>query len=100
MLWQVFTSGGDSAVVLKDAIDGLKSPVKLAVGSSGAIGTAVNATTRICSRASAGQILASEVVRQLAAGEGLEFTRRGRVSLKGFAERVTLYVVEWEDRAA
>jgi len=59
-------------------------------------GTAVNLAARICGHAEAGQILASDVVRQLVAGKDFLFTDRGEASLKGFDEPVRLYEVRWE----
>lgn len=56
-------------------------------------GTAVIVASRIAERAQAGQILVSDVVRQLAAGKGFTFEERGRVTLKGFSERFRLYEV-------
>jgi class 3 adenylate cyclase len=56
-------------------------------------GTAVQAAARICERAQPGQILVSDVVRQLAAGKGFHFTQRGRFLLKGFRERMRLFEV-------
>jgi class 3 adenylate cyclase/DNA-binding CsgD family transcriptional regulator len=61
-------------------------------------GTSVQAAARIAGRAGAGQILVSDVVRQLAAGKGFNFADRGRVALKGFAERHRLYEVQWTDQ--
>jgi adenylate cyclase len=58
-------------------------------------GTAVQAAARIASRARPGQILVSDVVRQLAAGKGFAFTDYGRVALKGLSERFRLYSVDW-----
>jgi len=58
-------------------------------------GAAVNAAARICARADPGQILVSEVIRQLAAGKTLHFADRGRARLKGFTERFRLYEVQW-----
>ena len=58
-------------------------------------GTAVNLAARICANAEAGQILASDVVRQLAAGKDFLFAVRGEASLKGFDEPVRLYEVRW-----
>jgi len=58
-------------------------------------GTAVQAAARIASRARPGQILVSDVVRQLAAGKGFAFTDYGRVALKGLSERYRLYSVDW-----
>lgn len=63
-------------------------------------GTAVHTTFRICTRARPGQILVSEVIRQLAAGKGFPFVSRGRVSLQGLSERVHLYEVPWEGARA
>jgi class 3 adenylate cyclase len=55
-------------------------------------GQAVNAAARIATRARGGEILVSEVVRQLA-GSGPEFSfrDRGRFRLKGFPDRWHLY---------
>jgi class 3 adenylate cyclase/DNA-binding NarL/FixJ family response regulator len=58
-------------------------------------GTAVHTAFRICTRARSGQILISEVVRQLAVGKGFTLMSRGRVSLKGLPGRVRLYEVQW-----
>jgi class 3 adenylate cyclase len=63
-------------------------------------GTAVHAAFRICSRAQPLQILVSDVVRQLAVGKGMVFIDRGRIALKGFAERVRLYEVQWQEEHA
>ena len=55
-------------------------------------GQAVNAAARVAAKAKGGEILVSEIVRQLA-GSGPDFTfaDRGRVRLKGFPERWHLY---------
>lgn len=57
-------------------------------------GAAVAAATRICARAKGGEILASDVVRQLCGTlPGALFLNRGRLSLKGFPERWHLFRV-------
>jgi class 3 adenylate cyclase/pimeloyl-ACP methyl ester carboxylesterase len=56
-------------------------------------GTAVQAAARICANALPGQILAADVVRQLAAGKGFQFVDRGETMLKGFKEPCRLYEV-------
>lgn len=56
-------------------------------------GTVVQMARRICDSAGPGQILASDVVRQLAAGKGIEFRDLGKADLKGFAEAVQLYEI-------
>ncbi len=60
-------------------------------------GQAVNAAARITSRAKGGEILVSDIVRQLA-GSGPEFTfiDRGRLRLKGFPDRWHLYGVVYD----
>ena len=60
-------------------------------------GQAVNAAARIASRAKGGEILVSEIVRQLAgSGPEFTFTDRGRYRLKGFPDRWHLYGVAHE----
>ncbi|MGH7818505.1 MAG: AAA family ATPase [Candidatus Binatia bacterium] len=61
-------------------------------------GNAVNLAARICARARAGQILAGESVRPLAAGAGIAFVDRGRVALKGFPKRCRLFEVPWRNK--
>ena len=60
-------------------------------------GTTVQLAARICDRSAPGSILVSAVVHDLAAGKGLRFTDAGEAELKGFAERVRLYEVNWKD---
>ena len=56
-------------------------------------GTAVQLAARITDRAEPGQVLVSNVVRELCAGKTFEFTSLGESTLKGFDEPVTLYAV-------
>jgi len=58
-------------------------------------GTAVQLAARVCAHAEPGQILASDVVRQLAAGKGFLFSDQGDVTLRGFEDPVRLYEVRW-----
>jgi class 3 adenylate cyclase len=58
-------------------------------------GTSVDLARRICDHAEAGQILASNVVRELAEGKGFAFADIGEVSLKGFERPVRLFELEW-----
>jgi pimeloyl-ACP methyl ester carboxylesterase/class 3 adenylate cyclase len=53
----------------------------------------VQMARRICDSAGPGQILASDVVRQLVAGKGIEFRDLGKAELKGFAEAAQLYEI-------
>ncbi len=58
-------------------------------------GTAVNEAARITAAAKGGEILASDVVRQLAKGKDFLFADRGEANLKGFDEPVQLYELKW-----
>jgi class 3 adenylate cyclase len=60
-------------------------------------GTSVQLARRICDQAAAGEILASNVVRELAAGKGFLFADRGESVLRGFEDPVRLYEVRWRE---
>lgn len=63
-------------------------------------GSAINAAARIASKARGGQILASQVVRDLAAHfREMSFVDRGSHLLKGFQDRFRLYEVTWLEEA-
>ena len=63
-------------------------------------GTAVQFAARICNHAEPGQILTSDVVRQLVAGKQFLFSDRGEVALRGFEDPVRLYEVRWREDEA
>jgi class 3 adenylate cyclase len=63
--------------------------------SNDLFGAAVQLAARACSKALAGQIIVSGVVRDLCIGKGFDFAGRGRARLKGFDEPVRLYEVRW-----
>jgi class 3 adenylate cyclase len=54
-------------------------------------GAVVNMAARVCAMAEGGQVLVTNVVRELATGKGFFFEDTGEVPLKGFAEPVRLY---------
>ena len=60
-------------------------------------GTAVQMAARVCAHAEPGQIVAANVVRELAAGKGFLFSDMGEVELRGFEDPVRLYEVRWQD---
>jgi class 3 adenylate cyclase/pimeloyl-ACP methyl ester carboxylesterase len=66
-------------------------------GRGDLFGTAVNEAARITATAKGGEILVSDVVRQLAKGKDFLFADRGEASLKGFDEPVRLYEVRWRE---
>jgi len=63
-------------------------------------GTAVILAARIAAKAEGGEIVASDVVRQLVAGKGFLFADRGDVALRGFEDPVRLYDVRWREEDA
>ncbi len=63
-------------------------------------GTAVQLARRICDHAESGEILASNVVRELSAGKAFLFADRGQAALRGFEDPVRLYEVRWREEPA
>lgn len=64
------------------------------------VGESVNAAARIAARAAGGDVLVSDVVRQLVGTiPGVRFVDRGRAPLKGFAERWRLFAAEGSETA-
>jgi YVTN family beta-propeller protein len=64
-------------------------------GDDELFGAAINLAARVMDRADGGQILATDTVRQLVGTmTAASFRDRGRVALKGFAERQRLYEIQ------
>lgn len=88
----------------------LSSPLRVRMGlNTGEItvtmddvfGAPVNAAARIAAQAQGGEILISDVVRQLLGSHpGFGLRTRGRVRLRGFPERWRLHEVVWQDEPA
>jgi class 3 adenylate cyclase/pimeloyl-ACP methyl ester carboxylesterase len=60
-------------------------------------GQAVVIASRIVSKCKGGQILISDIAKQLAAGSRLSFVERGRFKLKGFDDSIKLFEVFWSE---
>jgi class 3 adenylate cyclase len=60
-------------------------------------GSSVQLAARVCDKAQGGQILVSNVVRELAMGKGFLFSDVGDFALKGFEDPVRLYEVAWQN---
>jgi class 3 adenylate cyclase len=60
-------------------------------------GTAVQLAKRVCDAGDPGDVLVSNVVRELSAGKGFSFADRGYTALKGFEEPVRLFEVRWRE---
>ena len=61
-------------------------------------GTSVDLAARLCEHAEPGQILVSDVVRQLAAGKPFLFSDLGKIVLRGFEDPMTLWEVSWREQ--
>ena len=66
-------------------------------GRGDLFGTAVNMAARIAAKAEGGEILASNVVRELVAGKEFLFNDRSDTELRGFEDPVRVYEVRWRE---
>ncbi|HEY7268592.1 MAG TPA: adenylate/guanylate cyclase domain-containing protein, partial [Dehalococcoidia bacterium] len=101
----------DCAIALQKAMDarnqdGAAFPLRVRAGVNAGepisedddlFGVSVIAAARIMSKAQGGQIIVSDVVRQLVAGKGFAFVEHGETTLRGFEEPVRLYELRWRD---
>lgn len=60
-------------------------------------GSSVIAAARIAAHAQGGEILVSNVVRELAAGKGFLFSDRGETALRGFDDPLRLFELGWRE---
>lgn len=60
-------------------------------------GTAVITASRIAAQAKGGEVLVSNVVRELVAGRGFMFADRGEAVLRGFEDPVRIFEVRWQN---
>lgn len=61
-------------------------------------GAVVQLAARLCNQAQPGGILVSPAVRDLCMGKGFVFSKQGDVTLRGFDEPVSAYLVQWAQR--
>jgi class 3 adenylate cyclase/thioesterase domain-containing protein len=90
------------AVAIQERLAGSPVHVRIGVNAGEPIaeeddlfGTAVQVTARVTDTATPGQILVSDVVRQLVAGRQFQFRAIGSRQLKGLSQPVSLYEVVW-----
>lgn len=96
----------DAAIAIQRTLTGSDGPrVRIGLNAGEPVaeeqdlfGTSVQLAARVCNEAQPGQILVSNVVRELAAGKQFLFSDRGDVPLRGFEDPVRLYEVSWEQR--
>jgi class 3 adenylate cyclase len=60
-------------------------------------GSAVILAARAKETARGGEIIVTDVVRQLVAGKGFSFAERGDIGMRGFEDPVRLYEVHWQE---
>ena len=65
-------------------------------GDDDLYGASVIRAARVMGQADGGEILVSDVVRELVEGKEFKFSQRGEVDLKGFEEAVRLFDVGWK----
>ena len=101
----------DCAVVIQRGLGGGEDPVRVRIGLNAGepvaeddpdgrvdlFGTSVQLAARVCAEAEAGEILVSNVVRELSAGKGFLFNDRGDSVLRGFEDPVRLNEVSWRE---
>jgi adenylate cyclase len=108
------SSGIDCAVNIQRAIAAYnheheKYPLSVYIGLNAGepiaenedlFGTSVDLAARICDYANAGQILISDVVRQLVAGKRYMFADHGHSDIRGMEEPIRLWEVRWQEEEA
>ncbi|MCH8813833.1 MAG: adenylate/guanylate cyclase domain-containing protein [Chloroflexi bacterium] len=96
----------DCAVTIQRGLAESDNPVRVRIGLNAGepvvedddlFGTSVQLAARVCAEADAGEILVSNVVRELSAGKGFLFNDRGDAVLRGFEDPVRLYEVSWRE---
>jgi class 3 adenylate cyclase len=108
-----FTSASqalDCAIAIQRANDaanaGADEPLRVRVGLNAGepiaenddlFGTTVIRAARIAAIADGGEVLVSNVVRELSEGKSYLFTDRGDAALRGFEETVRIYELGWRE---
>ena len=100
----------ECAIAIQRAVEGqADTPLRVRIGLNAGepvaeeqdlFGASVQLAKRVCDHAEPGQIVASNVVRELAAGKGFLFSDLGDVVPKGLEDPVRLYEVRWRNDAA
>jgi class 3 adenylate cyclase len=91
--------------VRPEALEGrTEAPLRVRVGINAGepiaedddlFGASVILAARTAAKAQGGEILVTDVVRQLVAGKGFVFADRGETEMRGFDEPVRLFEVRW-----
>lgn len=100
----------ECAVAIQRAVEGLAAargaPLPLRVGlhagepvvdGDDLSGGVVNLARGLSARAAGGDVLVSDVVRQLSAGKGFHFEDRGPAMFRGYDDPVHVFALRWRD---
>ncbi|MEE8346081.1 MAG: adenylate/guanylate cyclase domain-containing protein [Dehalococcoidia bacterium] len=102
---RAFAEHNETATAHPEPVEGRAEVIRVRIGLNAGepiaededlFGTAVIRAARIAAKAAGGEILASDVVRQLVEGKDFLFADRGETTLRGFDEPVRLYEVRWQ----
>jgi len=94
---RAFAERNESAEVQIDVRIGLNAGEPIAEQED-LFGTPVIVASRLAAEAKGGQILVSDVVRQLIAGKGFQIADCGEVEMKGFDSPLHAYEVRWQEQ--
>ena len=99
------TKAVECAISLQQAFHGNENGLRVRIGLNAGepvedegdlFGSTVILAARIAAIASAGEILVSDVIRQLLTGKAFMFADHGEHVLKGFEDPVRVFAVRWE----
>jgi class 3 adenylate cyclase len=93
----------DCALAVQAALDGDAGSLRVRIGLNAGepvaeeqdlFGAMVQMAARVCGQAEGGQVVVTNVVRELATGKGFRFSETGLATLKGFDDPVRLFEVK------
>jgi class 3 adenylate cyclase len=100
------TKAVECAVSVQRAFEGNENGLRVRIGLNAGepvedegdlFGSTVILAARIAAIAEAGEILVSDVIRQLLSGKAFLFNDRGEHALKGFEDPVRVFEVSWDE---
>ena len=86
----------DCAIALQRAFASTECAGEPIAEEDDLFGSSVILASRTKEKASGGEIMVTDVVRQLVSGKGFAFADRGEMEMKGFEDPVRLFEVRWE----
>jgi adenylate cyclase len=90
-LQEAFASKEEESIVVRVGINA-GEPI---AEDNDLFGSSVILAARAAAKALGGEILVTDVVRQLVAGKGFLFNDKGETEMRGFEDPVRLYEIRW-----